>query len=63
MKKIPVIIPFFKDNVALEKAKKFLDLQTVPIEVFIRDNSVDNILYTKAINEGLRLFCFSNSCY
>jgi GT2 family glycosyltransferase len=61
MKKIPVIIPFFKNHDALNKAKQFLDLQTVPTEVFIRDNSIDNILYTKAINEGLRLFCFNNS--
>lgn len=60
MKKIPVIIPFFKDYDALNKSKKFLELQTIPTEIFVRDNSIDNILYTKAINEGLRLFCFNN---
>ena len=60
MKKIPAIIPFFKDYDALDKAKKSLAIQKVATEIFIRDNSYDNILYTKAINEGLRKFCFSN---
>ena len=60
MKKIPVIIPFFKDHDALDKAKQSLANQKIATEIFIRDNSYDNILFTKAINEGLRKFCFSN---
>ena len=60
MRKIPVIIPFFKDHDALDKAKQSLANQKIPTELFVRDNSYDNILYTKAINEGLRKFCFSN---
>ena len=60
MKKIPVIIPFFKDHNALNEAKESLAIQKIATEIFIRDNTNDNILYTKAINEGLRKFCFSN---
>ena len=60
MKKVPVIIPFFEDHDALNKAKQSLATQKISTEVFIRDNTKDNILYTKAINEGLRKFCFSN---
>ena len=59
MKKIPVIIPFFKNHDALEKAKQSLEIQKFTTEIYIRDNSYDNILFTKAINEGLREFCFS----
>ena len=61
MKKIPVIIPFYKNYYALNKARKLLNLQSVQTEVFIRDNSIENILYTKAINEGLRKFCFNDA--
>jgi len=59
MKKISVIIPFFKDYNALNEAKQSLAIQKTANEIFIRDNTNDNILYTKAINEGLRKFCYS----
>ena len=61
MKKIPVIIPFFKNYDALNEAKESLALQKIATEIFIRNNTNDNILYTKAINEGLRKFCFCNA--
>ena len=59
--KIPVIIPFYKDHVALSKAKDHLNSQTVPNEVYVHDNTKNNVLWTKAINYGLKKFCFSNS--
>jgi GT2 family glycosyltransferase len=59
MNLIPVIIPFFKDHEALVKNKLALELQEkTSIELFIKDNSDDNILFTKAINIGLRKFCY-----
>lgn len=61
MKPIPVIIPFFKNHEALQKSTEHLYKQTLPAEVFVRDNSFDNILFTRAVNEGLRKFCFDNS--
>ena len=34
--------------------------RSVETEVFIRENSEDNILYTRAVNEGLRRFAYSD---
>lgn len=54
---IPVVIPYFRAPEALEKCLAAIREQdNVETEVFVRDNSEDNILFTKAINEGLRKF-------
>lgn len=58
-KPILVIVPFYKDRVELDLCLKALSEQNVKTKVYVRDNSSDNILYTKAINEGLRKFAFS----
>lgn len=59
-KKIGVVIPYFRAPEELKKCLAALEGQDhVQPVVFIRDNSDDNILYTKAINEGLRKFCYS----
>ena len=59
-KKIGVVIPYFREPEDLKKCLAALDGQDhVKPVVFIRDNSDDNILYTKAVNEGLRKFCYS----
>ncbi len=50
---IPVIIPFYKNKAQLDKCLQHLNRQSMPAEVFIRDNSVDNIYFTAAINEGI----------
>jgi GT2 family glycosyltransferase len=61
-KAIPVVIPYFRApeelQITIEGLKNQPPLQT---EIFIRDNSNDNILFTKAINEGLRRFAFSDA--
>ncbi len=61
-KPVPVIIPYFRDPEALEKCvaaiKRQKNIETI---IFVRDNSDDNILYTKAINEGLRKFAYSDA--
>lgn len=33
----------------------------VQTEIFVRDNSEDNILFTRAVNEGLRKFAYSDA--
>jgi len=59
MKTIPAIIPYFRAPEKLEKCIAALNLQVeIPIDLYIRDNSDDNILFTKAVNEGLRQFCY-----
>jgi GT2 family glycosyltransferase len=53
-KKIPVVIPYFKETEKLKKCLSALDTQSYqPIEIYVRDNSEDNILFTAAVNEGL----------
>lgn len=55
--KVPVVIPFYKAREALDRCLAHLQRQTYPaIEVFVRDNSQDNIYFTAAVNEGLRRF-------
>jgi GT2 family glycosyltransferase len=54
---IPIIIPYYKNAEALESCKLSIEQQAYsPVEVYVRDNSDDNILYTRAINEGLRKY-------
>ncbi|MHC4568698.1 MAG: glycosyltransferase family 2 protein, partial [Planctomycetota bacterium] len=50
---IPVIIPSYKKPEQLAKCVVHLEAQTVDVEIFIRDNSTDNVYFTAAINEGL----------
>ena len=61
-KKVGVVIPHYQAPDALNNALTHLNNQRgVQVEIFVRDNSVDNILFTKAINEGLRKFVFSDA--
>ena len=58
-KRIPAIIPYFRHRKKLERCVAHLEAQTFqPIEVFIRDNTNDNILYTAASNVGLYKYAF-----
>jgi GT2 family glycosyltransferase len=59
-KPVPVIIPYYKNSQDLSKCLAVIRDQTeIETEVFVRDNSEDNILYTRAVNEGLKKFSFS----
>jgi len=61
-KPIPIVIPYFRAPEKLERCLSALHTQQEMItEVFIRDNSEDNILYTKAVNEGLRKYSYSDN--
>ena len=54
-KKIWVVIPYYRDSAALSRCVDKLNQSTVKdFEIFIRDNTNDNILYTAAVNEGIR---------
>lgn len=53
--KLLVIIPYYIDTRALEKCKATLKASTFNnFEIFIRDNSEDNIYFTAAVNEGIK---------
>ena len=53
---IPAIIPFYRNRSQLDRCVSRLSAQTCQVELFIRDNSEDNILYTAAVNEGILRF-------
>lgn len=53
--KLLIIIPYYLDTKALEKCKATLKASTFNnFEIFIRDNSEDNIYFTAAVNEGIK---------
>ena len=61
-KTVGVVIPHYKAPDALQitigHLKKQRGIQT---EIFVRDNSEDNILFTRAVNEGLRKFAYNDA--
>jgi GT2 family glycosyltransferase len=59
MSVVPIIIPFYREHEKLRKCKAAIAAQShTDCEVFVRDNTHDNILYTAAVNEGLVKFCY-----
>ena len=59
---IPVVIPYFRASTALQRCLKAIESQIgVTTKIYVRDNSEDNILFTKAVNEGLRKFAYENN--
>lgn len=60
---IPVVIPFYKHRHQIEKCLDHLRRQTLPVEVFVRDNTRDNIFFTAAVNEGIRRYLSSDARY
>jgi len=53
---IGIVIPFYKDNIALEKCLLHIKNQNIEYKIYIKDNSEDNIYFTKAINKGIKEF-------
>ncbi len=53
---IPVIIPAYQGGEQLEKCITHLKNQTAAVEIFVRDNSADNVYFTAAINQGIEKF-------
>jgi GT2 family glycosyltransferase/Flp pilus assembly protein TadD len=61
MKTIPILIPHFRAEEKLKKCIAHIEAQNYqPVEIFVRDNSEDNILFTAAINEGLYKYAFKD---
>jgi len=60
---MPVIIPAFKNKTQLDTCIEHLNHQTVPCDIFIRDNSEDNVFFTAAVNEGIKHFLSTDSPY
>jgi GT2 family glycosyltransferase len=60
---IGVVIPYYKDKVALDKCLDILHHQKLEVKIYIRDNSDDNIYFTKAINEGIRQLLLFDTKY
>ena len=50
---IPVIIPVYGKPEQVERCLRHLHAQTVPVEIYQRDNNVDNVFFTAALNEGI----------
>jgi GT2 family glycosyltransferase len=62
VKRIAVVVPFYRERQKLDKCLAHLRAQTYPgIEIFVRDNTHDNIYFTAAVNEGLKKFCYHAS--
>ena len=53
---VPIIIPYYKNHAQLQRCLAHLYAQTWPVEIFVRDNSQDNIYFTAAVNEGIRRY-------
>ena len=53
---IPIIIPSYKKPDQLDRCITHLKAQTVEMETFVRDNSIDNVYFTAAINEGIKQY-------
>ena len=60
---IPVIIPAYKNEQQLEKCIEHLKNQTVEVEIFVRDNTNDNIYFTAAVNEGIKKYLAQDCQY
>lgn len=51
---VKVVIPYFREKEKLDLCLSHLKAQTYPhIDIFIKDNSVDNVGFTQAVNLGL----------
>jgi len=60
MSRVQAIIPFFKEQDKLARCVRQLQAQTYrDVDIFVRDNSDDNIYYTAAVNEGLKKYCYA----
>lgn len=53
---IPTVIPFYKNRDQLDRCLAHLSAQTLPVRVFVRDNTLDNVYFTRAVNQGIRHF-------
>ncbi len=58
-KTIPIIIPYFRAPEELKKCKEAIEAQNYkPVEIFVHDNSENNILFTAAVNKGIEQYAY-----
>lgn len=58
-KALPVVVPAYFGGAELEVCLASVERQGFPgLEVFVHDNSVENLYYTAAVNLGLRKYAF-----
>ena len=60
---LPVIIPAFKNKTQLATCIEHLNQQTSACDIFVRDNSEDNLFFTGAVNEGIKHFLNTDCPY
>ncbi len=60
---IPLIIPHYGRCDQLDRCRAHLRRQSMPVEIFVRDNNRDNVYFTAAVNEGIRRFLERGSDY
>src|SRR5689334_16048150 len=49
-----VVIPAYRGEKKLERCLAALKAQSLPVEIYVHDNNVNNIGFTAAVNEGLK---------
>ncbi len=58
-KTIPIVIPYFQAPEELKKCKEAIEAQSYkPTEIFVHDNSENNILFTAAVNKGIERYAY-----
>jgi len=53
-RRVLAVIPVYRKYEQRDRCVAALNAQTIPVGVFIHDNSTENIGFTKACNRGLR---------
>jgi GT2 family glycosyltransferase len=53
-RRVLAVIPVYHKYEQRDRCVAALERQTIPVEIFIHDNSTENIGFTKACNRGLR---------
>jgi len=60
---IGFVIPAYQAPEDLEQCKECIARQNIDSEIFVHDNSIDNIFFTAAVNKGLKHFLGSAADY
>jgi GT2 family glycosyltransferase len=61
-KTIPIVIPYFRAPEELKKCKEAIEAQNYkPIEIYVHDNSENNILFTAAVNKGIEQYAYDQN--
>lgn len=53
---IGFVIPYYQAPEDLERCRKCIDRQKAGFQVYVHDNSIDNLYFTAGVNKGIRHF-------